>query len=139
MSIATPLLQVGAVIVALENPSSWSVEQIMGDTELTTLSGKTLTQVSYRKYKFILEWEAIFTDKYNTLEGQVNSAIDQGLSCLFTWVKWPQSSSGVTVKARLSVREKVAGAGTTYYSGVKLVLTQISRVGPPQAYPYLPT
>lgn len=138
VDVAKPTLYDGTDTITLEYPSDWNVEQVIGDTELTTLSGKLLTQTSYRKYRFSLIYDALWTDKYDELEDFINNVIDNGLSSTFTFDKWPQTVGGTIVRAILAPRKKVLGRGETYYSGVTLTLTQISRVGPAQAYPYLP-
>lgn len=136
--VAEPILDNGTDQLTIRNPNDWSVDQVIGDSELTTVSGKLLTQTSYRKYRFILIYDSLWTGEYDDLEDFINGAIDNNLSLIFTWPKFPQSTSGTSVRAKLSPRKKVLGSGINYYSGVTLTLTQISKVGPASAYPYLP-
>ena len=122
-----PELTRDVTTITLEYPSDWEVRQILAEEEVTTLGGTILTDVSYRKFQYILIWDALWTDKYDELEGMINDAIDNDQDLSFVYDKWPFTEIGVTVKGRLSPRSRVLGGGQNYYSKVTLTLTQVEK------------
>jgi hypothetical protein len=120
-----PTLQFGATTITLPMPSDWSVKPIVGENQQTSIGGADFVDVAYRKYEFELIWDAIWSTDYDTLEDLINDAIDAGDTVWFDFDKFPQSSDGVDVIARLSARDRTGGSGQSYYSKVVLTLREV--------------
>lgn len=104
-------------------PSEAKIEPIWISAEHTTVDGTTRRDVMGRKYKYTLSWDYINVTDYNNMEAEVNALSAK----TFTYAKWPQSASGISVLAELSSRELVYGTGSTaYLSSVTLTLTEVS-------------
>lgn len=122
-----PRFQTTTYDVSPEHPSNWSVDPMIGENVQTTLSGEGVVDISYRKYRYVLEWEAMSVTDYNNLEQVINDHIDQADTLTFTYGKWPQTVSGISVIGRLSSRGRAGGSGNTgYYSKVSVTLTEVS-------------
>lgn len=127
MSLAKPRFQCGSYDVSPEHPSDWEVENVVGDSETTSLGGTTLRDIAWRKYQYTLKWDAINNEDYDDLEELFNHYYDTGEPITFTYQKWPQSYSGVLVMGNMSKRGKVAGSGREFfYSDVTITLTEIN-------------
>lgn len=99
------------------------IEPIWIEAKNTTLAGKTRQDVMARKYRYILFYEVMSVSRYNALEAIANGLV----AVTFTYGKWPQSESGVSVLVEISARELVAGAGAnTYWSSVTVTLTEVN-------------
>lgn len=123
-----PQLTKGVTTITLgEHPSDWTVNNIVGDNTQTSLYGTDFIDVNYRKYEYVLTWDAMWSTDYEALEDMINDAIDDGSSLTFTYPKFPSSSSGVEVVARLSSRDRAGGSGESYYSKVVLTLKEVNK------------
>lgn len=109
-----------------EHPSDWQVDPLIGESVQTTLSGNEVVDTSYRKYRYVLKWEAMSKADYDALEQVINDHIDNSNPLEFVYVKWLQSTSGTNVIGRLSSRQRAGGSGNTqFYSQVTLTLTEV--------------
>jgi len=126
--ISKPRFQCGSYDVSPEHPSDWEVRPLLGISEKTSLSGSHLRDVSWRKYEYVLNWDAMSKSDYDDLEELFNYHYDNGAAITFTYTKWPQSSSGISVAGNLSERKRAGGSGNTlFYSKVDIVLTEIQK------------
>lgn len=117
-SISKPTLN----SATLPFPSNATISPVWNIAEHQTIAGKTRRDVMGRKYEYQMEWDVIDTDDYDALEAVVNGT----QPVTFTYGKWPQSSAGVSVLAKLSERKLVSGVGTEdYWSTVRLTLTEV--------------
>lgn len=122
-----PRFQTSSYDFSPEHPSDWQVDPLIGENVQTTLSGEGVVDTSYRKYQYVLTWEAMSKSDYDSLEEVINDHIDNAAALTFTYVKWPQSTSGVSVIGRLSSRKRAGGSGNTaFYSQVTVTLTEVS-------------
>lgn len=123
-----PLFVSDAYSAQPEHPSNWSVEPLIGENTSVTLNGTQVNDVFYRKYKYVLEWEAMSKSDYEALEAVVNNHVDVGTNITFTYAKWGTlASGGVACMGRLSARGFKAGSGnTSYYSSVTLELVEVN-------------
>jgi len=118
----------GAYDVSPEHPSDWSVVPVLGMSEKSSLSGKLLRDVAWRKYQYILTWDAMSKDDFDDLEELFNYSYDSGTEITFTYGKWSWSSSGVQVLGTISDRVRTAGSGAdVYYSKVTITLTEVEK------------
>lgn len=131
MSIVGPRLVSTLYDVTLSNPIDWDVRNIVGEGRVRTLNGTELSDVYYRKYEYRLKWETMTVAEYTQLMQVIDHQVDRGAEITFTWSKFPQSSSGTKVFARVGNRGFKAGKGNVeYYSEVELVLTDSSNRQP---------
>jgi len=112
--------------ISPEHPSNWDIRNIVTKDSQVTLGGVLTEDVLHRKYEIVLEWEAMSVTDYDDLEELVNYSLDNNKTIEFTYPKFPQTSSGTTVRAALSSRKRRGGSGATdYYSTVTLILTEV--------------
>ncbi len=111
--------------VTLPYPTSWSITPIIGEVAATSLSGKTRTDVIYRKYKYTLRYEALTKTDYETVLNAVNDSLDNGTTPTFTYDKI-SVASGVVVIPSISDAERVFGAGNDYRIRVDVELLEVN-------------
>jgi hypothetical protein len=120
-----PLFTCGALTAQPEHPSDWSVKVDSAIVESTTLGGTSLKDVMYRKYSYILKWEAMSKTDYQNLQALINYHNDTGTSINFVYTKWAESSVVREVVADLLERDRMMGSGSvTYYQTVTLTLKE---------------
>lgn len=120
-----PRFVCGDLNYTIEHPSSWKISPIVGKLEETTLGGNQVKDISYRKYKYDLVWDAMSKEDYDKLEAIYNWHLDTNINVTFTYAKWSQASAGIDCIMALSPREFVAGSGDTfYYSKVTVSLIE---------------
>lgn len=113
--------------VTVEHPSDWTVNRVVNKSVQTSLGGTQMEDMYYRKYSYVLRWDAMIDSEYDDLEELINYSIDNDANITFTYRKWSQSLSGIAVRAILPARKKKAGSGEdNYYSSVELYLTEVS-------------
>lgn len=123
-----PRFQCGAYDVSPEHPSDWTVKPLLAISEKDSLDGSRLKDVLWRKYEYVLVWDAMSKTDYDNLETLFNYSHDTPANITFTYPKWSQSASGATVVGRLSDRGRAGGSGSSiFYSKVTIVLTEISK------------
>lgn len=123
-----PRFQCGTYDVIPEHPSDWEVRPILGISEKTSLDGSHLRDVAWRKYEYVLTWDAMSKTDYDNLEQLFNYHYDSGTNITFTYEKWSQSASGVSVVGKMSDRKRAGGSGNTmFYSKVEIVLTEVTK------------
>ncbi len=111
--------------VTIPHPGAGSrVVPVWVASKHTTIGGKTRQEVMARKYRYILVYQVMSKDTYDTLEAKVNELA----AATFVYDKYTQSASpGVSVIAELSARELVAGAGNDeFWSSVTLTMEEVS-------------
>jgi len=119
-AIVNPTL--GAVTLPFPGEGT-KIEPVWESAEHTTLGGKTRREVMARKYKYTLVYDVMSVTTYDLLEALANTLV----AATFTYGKWPQSASGISVLVSLSARELVYGAGDSdYWSRVTLVLVEVN-------------
>ena len=122
-----PQFVCGAYDVSPEHPSDWVIRPLHGTSEKVSLDGTSLKDIAWRKYEYVLIWDAMSVDDYDDLEELFNHHADEGTDITFTYGKWPQSASGVTVVGKMSDRARAGGSGNTlYYSKVVITLTELA-------------
>lgn len=122
-----PLFVSGSYSSQPEHPSDWQVNNPTGENVMETLGGTRVVDTAYRKYEYVLIWDAMSKVDYDDLEETINYHIDTPATLTFTYPKWPWSNSGVSVIARLSPRGHALGSGyTQFYSKVTITLTEVS-------------
>ncbi len=124
MALAKPTLASIGGTATLPHPSKGTkIVPVWIQAKHTTLGGKTRQEVMARKYQYVLVYEVMSVSTYDDLEDKVEELVE----LTFTYGKWPQSTSGVTVLAELSARDLVYGTGATdYWSKVTITLTEVN-------------
>jgi len=112
--------------VTLPYPTTWSITPIEGEVTSTTLSGKARTDVFYRKYKYVLNYDMLSKTDFETLQNAINNFIDNNLTPTFTYSKIGVAESGVEVIPRLSQATRVGGAGNEYRISIQLELIEVN-------------
>lgn len=117
----------GSYTVYPEHPSNWEVKPIGGYVKDVTLGGTHVKDVMYRKYQYVLVWDAMSKEDFDDMQELVNYHNDQGDDILFTYAKWPMTVDPVECHCDLLSRGFVAGSGATdYYQSVTITLTEKS-------------
>lgn len=118
---------VGTTTVQPEHPSDWSVESIIGKAQSRTLDGTEVKDLTWRKYEYVLTWDAMSLTDFEALAALIEFHNDNGLSILFTYDKFASSISGVEVFADPLTRKRKGGSGASqYYQNVELRLTEVN-------------
>lgn len=121
-----PTFVCGSYNVSPEHPSDWEIKNIVEKDSQTTLGGNLIEDILYRKYQYILDWDAMSCEDYENLEELVNYSVDNNLPVTFTYIKWQNSRDGVQCRLDLNYRKRRGGSGVTgYYSEVSLVITEV--------------
>ena len=116
--MANPMLG----IISLPCPTNSSIEPLVKKAEVTTVGGNTTRRIFGYKYIYKLNWDFMTYADYIILKGIFEQLIQQ----TFTWDKYPQSASGISVLMNLTgIEPKTVGDQTTdYYSKVELTLQE---------------
>ena len=111
--------------VTLPYPTNWSITPIIGEVAATSLSGKTRTDVIYRKYKYTLQYDALSKNDYESVLNAINDSLDNGTTPIFTYDKI-SAANGVSVIPSISEAERAFGAGNDYRIRVSIELLEIN-------------
>ena len=112
--------------VTLPYPTNWRISPVIGEVAATTLSGRTRSDILYRKYKYILSYDALSKNEYETLLAAINTSLDAGSTPLFSYDKIGEAVTPVAVIPSLSDAERVFGAGNEYRIRITLELLEVT-------------
>lgn len=107
--------------VTTEHPQNWSIPPVSGGVEVESLNGSTLKDIPWRKYQYVLSWEAMSKDDFEDLEDLINLHSDFGLSIAFHYERWRQTDTTIYCSGKLLARSFAAGC----YQEVELTLTEL--------------
>lgn len=117
----------GAINNTVEHPKSWERDFLVGEYQEITLGGTNVKDTTWRKYKYILKWDAIQKADFDKLLEIFEEHIDEGLDVIFTYQKWPSANSGVACKMSISPQAFRGGSGNTnYLSELTIELTEVN-------------
>jgi hypothetical protein len=123
-----PLLVCGSLSASPEHPSDWSIDVQSSISQNTTLNGTVTKDVMYRKYIYVLTWEAMSKTDFDELNTLINYHNDNSQNILFTYTKWAQSATVREVVSLPLERSMRAGSGSSnYYQSVTLTLIEVNK------------
>lgn len=111
--------------VTLPYPTNWFVTPIVGEVSSTSLSGKTRTDITYRKYKYTLQYSSVSRNEYELIVNAINDSLDNNTTPNFTYDKI-SSAQEVAVVPTMSEAERVSGAGGDYRVRLSIELLEVS-------------
>ena len=110
----------------LPYPTNWKIVRVDGEVFSTSLNGTSRSDVLYRKYKYILQYDTLTKMQFETMQNSINTFLDNGTTPTFTYDKISSALSGVTVIPSLSDSERIGGSGNSYLIKVNLELLEVS-------------
>lgn len=121
-----PQFLCGSLNYSVEHPSGWEREVLVGSAENVTLGGVNTKDIVYRKYQYVLKWEAISLEDYEKLEAIYLAHLDQEVPVTFAYRKWESAFNGVDCMMKMSKQGFVGGSGETgYYSNITVTLAEV--------------
>lgn len=122
-----PNLVCGSYNVSPEHPSDWDVPAASAIAKNTSLGGTDLKDTMWRKYTYVLSWEAMSLTDFENLEDLINYHNDSGTPISFVYEKFRQSSTIQLVHADPLTRKRTGGSGKVlYYQNVTLTLVEVN-------------
>lgn len=117
-----PRLVCGPHNVQTQHPSDWDIPVNQGGVSTVSLNGSLLKDIPWRKYQYVLTFEAMDKADFEDLEDLVNYANDFGVAISFVYDRWRNTTTPVIVSADLMARAFAAGC----YQKVTLTLTEMN-------------
>ncbi len=120
-----PTFTCGPYSVNPEHPSDWSIPAVTAIAKSTSLGGSALKDLSWRKYSYVLTWDAMSKADFEALEQLVNYHNDQGVNVQFSYDKFPNTVAPVEVHIDPLDRKRTLGAGNVnYYQNVQITMVE---------------
>lgn len=110
----------------LPYPTNWKIFRVDGEVSSTSLNGTSKSDIFYRKYKYVLQYESLTKSEFEIMQSNINAFLDAGTTPTFTYDKIGEASSGVVVLPGLSDAERTGGAGNNYLIKVNLELLEVN-------------
>jgi hypothetical protein len=104
-------------------PSNWSIEEVLGQDIVTSLSGQDMIDTSFGKYQLNLDYDTIFVAEYEAIKAFLLNARNNNLKLFFRWDKFSEFADTYRyVNIALGGKNFIAGSGETGY----LVSTKVT-------------
>lgn len=121
-----PFFLCGTHEVEIEHPDSWNVVHDVSESVKESINKTLYADYNARKYQYGLFYNALVKSEFEALEDLYIYHKENSIPVQFTYEKWRESTSPVSVNMRLTDKGKVAGSGSVfYYVKLDIILTEI--------------